>query len=233
MGKKPAPLSRVTEFVQKMKAMVRGEEVTYPECPEPVKFPWAVGHEMPAWIGAYGPLALKAAGEAADGVVLQIAEPSLCKWFTDQCIEAGNAAGRDMSKFRSMAAAPAFFGPMDKAIEATKWFPAMVGNHVADIVEKYGSDSGIVPKSLTSYIEKRRGYDYSKHGQSDNPYLDFITPDIVESFCVLGEPEQHIAKIRELEAAGVTQFNIYLDSGEEEEIIARYGREVIPAFAKS
>jgi probable F420-dependent oxidoreductase len=233
MGKKPAPLSRVTEFVQKMKAMVRGEEVTYPECPEPVKFPWAVGHEMPAWIGAYGPLALKAAGEAADGVVLQIAEPSLCKWFTDQCIEAGNAAGRDMSKFRSMAAAPAFFGPMDKAIEATKWFPAMVGNHVADIVEKYGSDSGIVPKSLTSYIERRRGYDYSKHGQSDNPYLDFITPDIVESFCVLGEPEQHIAKIRELEAAGVTQFNIYLDSGEEEEIIARYGREVIPAFAKS
>ncbi|EXL01891.1 TIGR03842 family LLM class F420-dependent oxidoreductase [Aquamicrobium defluvii] len=233
MGKKPAPLSRVTEFVQKMKAMVRGEEVTYPECPEPVKLPWAVGHEMPAWIGAYGPLALKAAGEAADGVVLQIAEPSLCKWFTDQCIEAGNAAGRDMSRFRSMAAAPAYFGPMDKAIEATKWFPAMVGNHVADIVEKYGSDSGIVPKSLTSYIEKRRGYDYSKHGQSDNPYLDFITPDIVESFCVLGEPEQHIAKIKELEAAGVTQFNIYLDSGEEEEIIARYGREVIPAFAKN
>jgi probable F420-dependent oxidoreductase len=233
MGKKPAPLSRVTEFVQKMKAMVRGEEVTYPECPEPVKFPWAVGHDMAAWIGAYGPLALKAAGEAADGVVLQIGVPSLCKWFTDQCIEAGKAAGRDMSKFRSMAAAPAYFGTKEKAIEATKWFPAMVGNHVADIVEKYGADSDLVPKSLTSYIEKRRGYDYSKHGQSDNPYLDFITPDIVESFCVLGEPEDHIAKIRELEAAGVTQFNIYLDSGEEEEIIARYGREVIPAFANN
>jgi alkanesulfonate monooxygenase SsuD/methylene tetrahydromethanopterin reductase-like flavin-dependent oxidoreductase (luciferase family) len=130
-----------------------------------------------------------------------------------------------------MAAAPAYFGDKARAIEATKWFPAMVGNHVADIVEKYGSDSGIVPQSLTSYIEKRRGYDYSKHGQSDNPFLDFITPDIVESFCVLGEPGEHIAKIRDLEAAGVTQFNIYLDSGDEEEIIARYGREVIPAFA--
>jgi alkanesulfonate monooxygenase SsuD/methylene tetrahydromethanopterin reductase-like flavin-dependent oxidoreductase (luciferase family) len=87
-----------------------------------------------------------------------------------------------------------------------------------------------VPKSLTSYIEKRRGYDYSKHGQSDNPYLDFITPDVVESFCVLGDPPDHVAKLRELEAAGVTQFNIYLDSGDEEEIIALYGREVIPAF---
>jgi alkanesulfonate monooxygenase SsuD/methylene tetrahydromethanopterin reductase-like flavin-dependent oxidoreductase (luciferase family) len=129
-----------------------------------------------------------------------------------------------------MAAAPAYFGDKKKAIEAVKWFPAMVGNHVADIVEKYGADSDQVPKSLTSYVEKRRGYDYSKHGQADNPFLDFITDDIVESFCVLGDPQDHIAKIRELETAGVTQFNIYLDSGEEEDIIARYGREVIPAF---
>lgn len=233
MGKKPAPLSRVADFIHKVKAMVRGDEVTYPECPEPVKFPWAVGYELPAWIGAYGPLALKTAGEHADGVVLQIAEPALCKWFTDQSIEAGKTVGRDMSKFKSMAAAPAYFGDKARAIEATKWFPAMVGNHVADIVEKYGSDSGIVPKSLTSYIEKRRGYDYSKHGQSDNPFLDFITADIVESFCVLGEPDEHIAKIKQLEAGGVTQFNIYLDSGDEEEIIAGYGRHVIPAFRKN
>src|SRR5690606_2592387 len=130
----------------------------------------------------------------------------------------------------SMAAAPAYFGDKARAIEATRWFPAMVGNHVADIVEKYGADSDQIPKSLTSYIEKRRGYDYSKHGQSDNPFLDFITPDVVENFCVLGEPEDHIAKMRALKDAGVTQFNIYLDSGDEEEIIAGYGRHVIPAF---
>ena len=231
MGFKPATLARVAEFIAKTKAMVRGDEVVYGESPEPVKFPWAVGHDMPAWIAAYGPLALKTAGEHADGVVLQIAEPGLCKWFTDQCLDAGKAAGRDMSGFRSMSCAPAYFGPKDKAIEATKWFPAMVGNHVADIVEKYGKDTSLVPESLTSYIEKRRGYDYSKHGQSSNPYLDFITPDVVENFCVLGEPDEHIAKIGKLKDAGVTQFNIYLDSGMEEEIIAGYGREVIPAFS--
>lgn len=230
MGQKPATLARVAEFIHATKSMVRGDEVSYADISEPVKFPWAVGFEMPAWVAAYGPLALKTAGEHADGVVLQIAEPGLCKWFTDQCQNAGRQAGRDMSGFRSMAAAPAYFGDKARAVEATKWFPAMVGNHVADIVEKYGSQSGAVPEGLTSYIEKRRGYDYSKHGQSENPFLDFITPEIVESFCVLGEPQDHIAKIHRLKEAGVTQFNIYLDSGEEEEIIARYGREVIPAF---
>jgi alkanesulfonate monooxygenase SsuD/methylene tetrahydromethanopterin reductase-like flavin-dependent oxidoreductase (luciferase family) len=106
----------------------------------------------------------------------------------------------------------------------------MVGNHVADIVEKYGADTDLVPASLTAYVEKRRGYDYSKHGQSDNPYLDFITDDIIDGFAVLGTVEDHIAKLHELRGAGVTQFNIYLDNGDEENIIARYGDTIIPAM---
>lgn len=230
MGNKPATLERVAKFVHAIKAMARGEEVSYPECPNPVKFSWAGEYDMPAWIAAYGPQALKCAGENADGLVLQIADAGLCKWFTDQALAAGRAAGRDMSKFRAMAAAPAYFGTAQQCFEATKWFPAMVGNHVADIVEKYGKDSHAVPGSLTAYIEKRRGYDYSKHGQSDNAYLDFITPDVVESFCVLGTPEQHVVKLRALRASGITQFNIYLDNGDEENIIATYGSRVIPSL---
>lgn len=230
MGHKPAPLERVGAFVRQVKAMARGEEVRYAECPNPVQFKWVSGFELPMWIGAYGPLALKCAGENADGVVLQIGDPDLCRWFAEQCFEAGKAAGRDMSAFGVMSAAPAYFGDMDRCIEATRWFPAMVGNHVADIVEKYGKNTDQVPKSLTAYIEKRRGYDYSKHGQSDNPFLDFITPEVVEAFCVLGQPDDHVKKLRALQQAGVTQFNMYLDNGDEENIIATYGRDVIPAF---
>ena len=231
MGKKPATLARLTEFTQKVKALIRGEEVAYEGCVDPVQFPWADGYELPVWIAAYGPKALAVAGEIGDGVILQIADPFLCKWFTDQAIRGGEAAGKDMSNFKVMVAAPAYFGDREECIAKTKWFPAMVGNHVADIVEKYGTESGLVPDSLTSYIKNRRGYDYSKHGQSDNPYLEFITPEIVESFCVLGDADEHIAKLRELEAAGVTQFNIYMDNGKEEEIVAEYAEKIIPAFA--
>ena len=230
MGKKPATLARLAEFTQKVKAMVRGEEVSYAECPAPVKIPWSVGYELPVWVAAYGPRALATAGQVGDGLILQIADPSLCKWFSDQSLSSGKEAGRDMSDFKIMAAAPAYFGEMTDCVESTRWFPAMVGNHVADIVEKYGSDSDQIPSSLTSYIENRKGYDYSKHGQSDNPFLEFITPDIVESFCVLGQPKDHISKIQKLEKAGVTQFNIYLDNGDEENIIDEYGKTIIPAF---
>jgi len=106
----------------------------------------------------------------------------------------------------------------------------MVGNHIADIVERYGADTSSIPESLSAYIEKRRGYDYRKHGQSDNPYLDFITPEVVESFAVLGTPEQHVEKIRQLKSVGITQFNIYLDNGDEEKLIADYAAQIIPEF---
>ena len=228
MGKKPADLSEVIDFCDKVRSMVRGDQTRYANCPAPVEFPWACGYKLPIWIAAYGPKAIKVAAEHGDGVVLQIAEPMICKWLVDQTLKAGVEMDRDMEGFQVMAAAPAYIGSMDYCVERTKWFPAMVGNHVADIVERYGSESSAIPASLARYIEKRRGYDYQKHGQSDNPFLDFITPDIVEDFAVLGSTQQHIEKLHRLKEAGITQFNIYIDNGEEEKLIAAYGKTIIP-----
>jgi len=229
MSFKPANIARMSDYVAAIKAMCRGEVVRYDDCPAEVQLKWA-DFDLPVWIAAYGPKALAAAGAHGDGLVLQIADPGLIKWFAEQAIAAGKKAGRDMSNFRVMAAAPAWVGPMDACIEQTRWFPAMVGNHVADIVEKYGKDSDLVPKSLTGYIERRKGYDYREHAKKDAAHLDFVTEDVVQSFGVLGEPEQHVEKLKELEAIGVTQFNIYLMNTEEERIVAEYADKIIPHF---
>ena len=231
MGRKPARLATMDEFIDVVKGLIRGEERQYGDVPNPIQFPWADGYELPVWVAAYGPKALDSAGRMGDGLILQIAEPSICKWLSGQALDAGKANGRDMSSYKVMAAAPAYLGDMQKCRDATRWFPAMVGNHVADIVEKYGTGRDDIPETLTAYIKDRKGYDYSKHGQSDNPYLDFITDDIIDAFAVLGTPDDHIAKLKTLEKAGVTQFNIYLDNGDEENIIAEYGKTVIPALS--
>jgi probable F420-dependent oxidoreductase len=231
LGKKPMNVETMIEFTHAVKGMVRGDAVTYDEVE--TQLPWAEGYEMPVWIAAYGPKALKAAGEHGDGLVIQLADPWLVKWFSDQAIHAGRAAGRDMSGYRVMSAAPVWVGDMAKAREQTRWFPAMVGNHVADIVERYGRDGGgDIPTRLTDYIEGRKGYDYRHHADKDADHLDFISEDIIDSFGVLGSAEQHVAKLKELQAAGVTQFNIYLMCGEEERIVAEYAEHIIPHFRR-
>ena len=108
---------------------------------------------------------------------------------------------------------------------------------MADIVEKYGSESDLVPESLTNYIESRRAggaggdaYNYRQHADKDSDNTYYITPEITESFGIIGPIEKHVEKIKALEAAGVTQFTIYLTNGSEEKIVAEYGEHVIPHF---
>ncbi len=230
MGKKPKTIEVMVEYVHAVKAMVRGEAVQYEDTPAEVHIPWAQGYELPFWIAAYGPKALAAAGAAGDGLIIQLGEPALCKWFADQALEAGKAAGKDMAGYKVMSAAPVWVGDLQKGREQTRWFPAMVGNHVADIVEKYGKNNPDLPQSFTAYIEGRKGYDYREHADKDAAHLDFITDDVIDSFAILGPAEAHVEKIKQLEAAGVTQFNIYLMCGEEERIVAEYGEHVIPHF---
>jgi alkanesulfonate monooxygenase SsuD/methylene tetrahydromethanopterin reductase-like flavin-dependent oxidoreductase (luciferase family) len=221
----------MVEFSNAVKGMIRGDTVKYDDDTAEVQIPWANGYELPVWVAAYGPKALKAAGEAADGLIIQLADPWLVKYFADQAKAAGAAAGRAMNYYKVMSAAPVWVGDMKKAREQTRWFPAMVGNHVADIVEKYGKGGGgDIPTRLTDYIEGRKGYDYRHHADKDADHLGFIKDDIIDSFSVLGPVEKHVEKIKELEAAGATQFNIYLMCGEEERIVAEYAEHVIPHF---
>ncbi|MBZ0304381.1 MAG: TIGR03842 family LLM class F420-dependent oxidoreductase [Anaerolineae bacterium] len=230
MGKTPRTIETMVEYIHAVKGMVRGDAVQYEGTPAEVQLPWAEKYELPFWVAAYGPKALAAAGTAGDGLIIQLGEPMLCKWFASQVVAAGKAAGRDMSGFKVMSAAPVWVGDMEKGREQTRWFPAMVGNHVADIVEKYGKDTADIPHSFTAYIEGRKGYDYKEHADKDAAHLGFITDDVIDSFGILGPPEAHVEKLKQLEAAGVTQFNIYLMCGEEERIVAEYGEHIIPHF---
>lgn len=233
LGRKPLNVETMLEFADAVKRMTRGEAVQYEDDAAPVQIPWAPkDFDLPVWFAAYGPKALAAAGQAGDGLIIQLADPWLVKWFSDQAINAGKEAGRDMSNFQVMAAAPAWVGDMPKAREQTRWFPAMVGNHVADLVERYGKTGESVPQRLTEYIEGRKGYDYRHHADKDADHLGFIPENIIDSFGVLGSVDDHIEKLRELDAAGVTQYNIYLMCGDEERILEEYGNHILPKFQK-
>jgi alkanesulfonate monooxygenase SsuD/methylene tetrahydromethanopterin reductase-like flavin-dependent oxidoreductase (luciferase family) len=104
----------------------------------------------------------------------------------------------------------------------------MVGNHVADIVARYG-ESSAVPQALTDYIRGREGYDYNEHGRSGNSHTKFVPDEIIDRFCIIGPPEMHIDRMKELEALGVNQFAIYLQHDNKEGTLAAYGNTVMPA----
>ncbi|NKY38707.1 TIGR03842 family LLM class F420-dependent oxidoreductase [Cellulomonas septica] len=201
-----------------------------------VRFPWAKGSALDVWVAAYGPLALTLTGEVGDGFILQLADPDIAAWTIKVVRDAAEAAGRDPDAIQFCVAAPAYVGDGDSPAarahmrEQCRWFGGMVGNHVADIVARYGSDS-TVPKALTDYIKAREGYDYNEHGRAGNSHTSFVPDEIVERFCLLGSPREHVEKLEALRDLGVTQFAAYLQHDNKEETMRLYGERVIPALA--
>lgn len=193
-----------------------------------LQFPWARSSRVEVWIAAYGPLALKTTGEVGDGFILQLADVDIAKWMIGAVRKAASDAGRDPDAITFCVAAPAYVGTdMEHMRDQCRWFGGMVGNHVADIVAKYG-DSGDVPQALTDYIKGREGYDYNSHGKAGNDHVDFVPDEIVDRFCILGTPEDHIAKLEELKAIGVDQFAVYLQHDNKEETMRVYGESIMP-----
>jgi hypothetical protein len=107
----------------------------------------------------------------------------------------------------------------------------MVGNHVADIVMRYGETSA-VPQALTDYIKGREGYDYNQHGQAGNTHAEFVPDEIVDRFCIIGPVEEHLRRLRELEALGVDQFSIYLQHDGKDHTLVQYGERIIPQLTE-
>lgn len=141
--------------------------------------------------------------------------------------EAGEQAGRDPASIKVQAAAPAHVGPIGACRERVRWFPAMVANHVVDLVNKYPLEE--LPESLTGYIRDRERDDHG-HSEVGSQDAGFVADDVVDRFAVVGPPEEHVRRLTELREAGVDQFNLYLMSGDEEGQLEAYGSTIIPAL---
>jgi probable F420-dependent oxidoreductase len=236
---RPTTLATLRESVHVIRELSNGRPVEHRG--QTVRFPWATDHgagrQTEVWVAAYGPKALQLTGEVADGFILQLADPDITAWTIRTVKDAAAAAGRDPETVKICVAAPAYVTDgsqvgLDHAREQCRWFGGMVGNHVADIVERYGSDSN-VPAALTDYIAGREGYDYNQHGQVGNTHADFVPDEIVDRFCLLGSPAEQIARLRKLQDLGVDQFALYLQHDAKEQTLRAYGDLVLPALAET
>ena len=228
LGVTPQTLGQLREAVQVIKGLANGEQVTLRG--KELRFAWAPDSRLEVWVAAYGPKALALTGEVGDGYILQLADPDIAEWMIKAVRGAATAAGRDPAKIKFCVAAPAYVGDdIEHQRDQTRWFGGMVGNHVADIVSRYGGD-GAVPKALTDYIKAREGYDYAEHGRAGNSHTTFVPDEVVDRFCVLGPVQDHLKRMAELRELGVDQFAVYLQHDAKEETLAAYGNHVIPAL---
>jgi len=224
LGKKPTTLDDLEEATVAIRDLCEGRTVTFDGTD--LTLDWAEPYDLPVWIAGYGPKALALTGRVADGAVIQLADPSLLGWCVGLLRDGARAADRDPKAVQVMVAAPAHVGKKSDVRERVRWFPAMVSNHVVDLVRRYGEQG--LPADLTRYVRDRPGYDYKHHAESGSSNAGFVDDESVDRFCVTGDVSEQIEKLHALADAGMTQFNLYLMSGDEEQQLEAYGADIIP-----
>jgi len=224
---RPTDLATLREAVHVIRELANGRGVEHQG--STLRFPWGSGSRLDVWVAAYGPLALKLTGEVADGFILQLADPAIVEWTVGAVRRAAEEAGRDPDAVTICVAAPAYVGDdLPHMRDQCRWFGGMVGNHVADLVSRYGENSA-VPKALTDYIAGRQGYDYNQHGRAGNVHAAFVPDEIIDRVCILGPAAEHVRRLEELKGLGVDQFAVYLQHDAKAGTLEAYGETVIPA----
>jgi probable F420-dependent oxidoreductase len=228
MGKKPTTVAYMEECCRVIRALTAGEKVELDGTE--IQMPWVSHGPVPIWVAGYGPMALAAAGRVADGVILQLADPDIIRWCMGFVRKGAEEAGRDPDAIQVQAAAPAYVSDdLALARDRVRWFPALVSNHVVDLINKYPLDD--LPEPLWKYVQKREGYDYLHHAEVGSDNARFVSDEITDRFAIVGPVSAHRERLEELRAAGVTQLNIYLMNGDEEAFLDVYGSEMVGQFA--
>lgn len=227
LGKKPTTLDNLEDFVRVFRELNAGKTVEYDGVN--TRFPWATAGVPRVWVAGYGPKALRCAGRIGDGVILQFADPDLIEWCLGFVREGAKEAGRDPARIQVMAAAPVWVSDdLALARDRVRWFPALVSNHVMDLIARYKPEE--LPAPLITYVRDRGKYDYLHHCEVGSDNADFVSDEVVDRFCLVGPADAHRKKLEVLRKVGVTQFNIYLMCGEEEQTLDIYQREgLVPA----
>lgn len=229
IGRKPQTLATLVESMDIIKRLVAGETVEYNG--KDLRMPWIKeGWDLPMWVAGYGPKALATIGRHADGFILQLADPQILEWTMAAVHKAALEAGRNPDDIAICVVAPAYVGDnIDHQRDQLRWFGGMVGNHVVDLVNRYGDDESRVPKVLSDYIKARESYDYDHHGKAGNASTDFVPDEIVDRFCLVGPAESHIEKLSLLKDMGVDQFGLYLMHDDMDGTLQAYGEGIIDA----
>ena len=79
-------------------------------------------------------------------MIIQLADPDIIQWIMATARKAAEEAGRDPAALKCIVSAPSHISDdLADAREQVRWFPAMVSNHVKDLIDRYGADGSTIP----------------------------------------------------------------------------------------
>jgi alkanesulfonate monooxygenase SsuD/methylene tetrahydromethanopterin reductase-like flavin-dependent oxidoreductase (luciferase family) len=238
MGMNPTKPKAFREYLRVVRALLAGEEVEYTldGQTQAIKFLHLdrnfidIAHEIPIYVAANGPTALKSAGAYGDGRISALSEPAdMTAASLDQVKVGADEIGREFpSDFHTAALTTATVLKPGETLKTDRIIDecgsqVMAAFHYVYEVFKLTQDESIVPPSIENDWEAYCQRVAQMETPEEKRYLElheghcsylvpeerrFVTPDAIRTFCLAGEPDEIIDELRERERSGLKEITL-------------------------
>jgi alkanesulfonate monooxygenase SsuD/methylene tetrahydromethanopterin reductase-like flavin-dependent oxidoreductase (luciferase family) len=235
---KPMKPKVFREYLRVVRGLLAGEEVEYTlgEETRDIRFLHLerkfidLTHDIPIWVAANGPGALRAAGAYGDGRISALNEPpELARQSIELIAQGAKQVGRDFDPaFHTAALTTAVvLGPGEKlnserVIDQCGSQVAAALHYCYENWQQSGDDSFIPPAvrniwdEYCAYVKQMSTPERKRYLQIHEGHCSFlvpaerrfITPAAIETWILAGEPDAIIAKLRAAEAAGLREITL-------------------------
>jgi 5,10-methylenetetrahydromethanopterin reductase len=227
LGQRPARVNEFREYLRVVKALLAGEETEYSLNGEThaVRFQNThlnyidLEHPIPLMVGGFGPRAQALAGELGDGVITGIPRGGALAGVRANVERGAAAVGRSLEGFQTYALANLLMLEKGETLVSERVIaecgPAIMANvhYLVDFVRETGREPPdyVLPiwdEYMAFHLSRDEATRHMQLHESHYSYLDpeeahFITPEIIRNFCIAGQPEEIVERLRELEAQGL------------------------------
>jgi len=255
LGQRPTGARALREYVRVVKGLLRGEEVMYSASGDegdkhPVRFA-ALEQEYvrldpipEIHVAGNGPLSLAVAGEVGDGLCVSIPRGGTIVEALAHARRGAAKAGRTLPDDYHTAAlvnllmlAPGESLTSDRVIKEIG--PSVMANfhYLADWVRETGKEPPVYIRPVwdqyMAFLRKQAGADahltlHSSHYVTLQPEeAQFLTPEIIRNFCIIGEPPELVQQLKQLERDGLKQVTFIPPFAQRFETMERFAKQVI------
>jgi alkanesulfonate monooxygenase SsuD/methylene tetrahydromethanopterin reductase-like flavin-dependent oxidoreductase (luciferase family) len=261
MGFDPMKPREFREYLRVVRGLLRGEEVEYTQGGETREIRFLhrelgfvdVDHEIPIYVAANGPLALRAAGAYGDGRISAGGEPpARVAGCLDAIREGARCSGRELDDSYHTAAltfscvlAPGEQLDSDRVIDEVGSMVTSSLHFWYELYQQHGSDAFVPPTCATEweqycdYVAKMETPEHKRYQQIHDGHCTYLVPEerrfvtpntIRASGGLVGEPDAIIDTLRSAEAAGLREVTLLPPMASARKILKDFAQHIIERY---
>ncbi|MGY8935138.1 MAG: LLM class flavin-dependent oxidoreductase [Alphaproteobacteria bacterium] len=251
MGQKPATIKAFAEYIRVVRALIRGEEadytldgITHPIRMQNLELRYVdVEHDIPIHVGGFGPRAQALAGELGDGLISGIPRGGSIPQALANAKKGADKAGRTLDNFEMTVLANLVMLEPGETLDSQRVVAECGSSIMANVhyLVDWVKETGNAPPDYVmpiwdEYMAFHQSRDADRAHQqlhaSHYSYLDpdearFVTPEMIRTFCIAGQPDEIIERLHELEAEGLNAINFSFPLERQYRMIEDFATRVI------